>query len=555
VDLMQQRSASGLGASGIGRWRHATPDRLLLVLVAGTATLVTQYAADVTSAPIQVVTAWVFVAVIHAGMIWVARSTARLPGMNVPTRRFWRAIAAAGVIYLAGDIAQSITAARDPLAPASATGGPVQLITLSLGSAWLMLTLLSVPLGFGSRRERTRFWMDLATVMVAAAVVGWYLVVPERPAALLDAAAPVLAGPVILLLCVFVVAKLIMSGTAPFTRTCGLIGAIAAALKSGADMMGRDGLTDGRLHWFLALTVTAHALLTIGLRVNQIQLAGNPAALEPRRHMPYSLLPYGAIAVTYLLLTIAVIRDERANVPIALAGAAVSTLLVVLRQLAAFRENARLLGELDGKVQELRLTQEGLRASLAERDALAARLHHHAFHDGLTGLPNRTLYAERLDQALAAGGPVVTMLIDLDDFKLVNDEWGHSAGDALLREVALRLRACLRAKDTVARIGGDEFAVLVLPEAGDDPREIAARIVRMVEAPVAIDGGGSARVGASVGIAIATDVTKDGESLLREADHAMYAVKRDGKGSYALAPCSERTRPGPRGKSPSGSAR
>jgi diguanylate cyclase len=128
------------------------------------------------------------------------------------------------------------------------------------------------------------------------------------------------------------------------------------------------------------------------------------------------------------------------------------------------------------------------------------------------------------------------MLIDLDDFKLVNDRWGHAAGDALLREIGVRLRASLRATDTVARIGGDEFAVLALPEAADDPRELAARLVRAVEAPVAVDGGGSARVGASIGIAVATDATKDGETLLREADHAMYAVKRDGKGSYALAP-------------------
>jgi diguanylate cyclase (GGDEF)-like protein len=510
------------------------PDRLLTALIGGTVALTSLYALRAGSAASQVGSCWLAVAAIHVCLTWVARSTARMPGLGDATRRFWWAVAAAGVIYLAGDLAQLFAAVRDPLAPASATGGPVQLITLTLGSAWLMLTLLTVPLGFTSRRERTRFWMDLATVMVAAAVVGWYLVAPDRPAALLDAAAPVLAGPVILLLCVFVVVKLVMSGTAPFTRACGLIGGLAAVLKSGADALGRGGLADGRLHWFLALTVAAHALLAIALRVNQIQLAGNPAALGRLRHKPYSLLPYAAIAVTYGLLTIAVVRQDRLTVPIALAGAALSTLLVVLRQLAAFRDNAGLLAELDTKVQELHESQEGLRASLAERDALAGRLQHHAFHDGLTGLPNRMLYAERLDEALASGGPVVAMLIDLDDFKLVNDEYGHGAGDALLREIALRLRACLRATDTVARIGGDEFAVLVVPDSGDDPREVAARIVRTVEAPVAVEGGGTARVGASIGIAVATEETKDGEALLREADHAMYAVKRAGKGSYAI---------------------
>ncbi len=512
------------------RGRQVSRDRLLVGLIGGTVAVAALFATGLAAYQVQIVVAWIFIATVHVGVAWVARSTARMPGLRAPTRRFWHAVAAAGVIYLIGDLVQVGAVLRDPAATTAATGGPAQQIALSLGSACLMLTLLTVPLGFGSRRERSRFWMDLATVMVAAVVVGWYLVVPDRPAALLDMAAPVLAGPVILLLCVFVVAKLVMSGTAPFTRACGLIGAGGAALKSGADALGRDGLTDGRLHWFLALTVAAHALLTIALRVNQNQLGSRPGILEPRRRKPYSLLPYGAIAITYLLLTIAVVRHQSSAVPIALAGAAVSTLLVVLRQLNAFRDNARLLDELG--------------VSLAERDALTAKLHHHAFHDGLTGLPNRSLFTERLDAALAADSPVVAMLVDLDDFKQVNDQWGHAAGDTLLREVARRLTACLRPRDTVARLGGDEFAVLLLPEPDDDPGDIAARIVRSVEAPVAVEGG-SVRVGASVGIAIATDPAKDGDALLREADHAMYVVKRHGKSSYALAQSGSpgRTRP------------
>jgi diguanylate cyclase (GGDEF)-like protein len=215
--------------------------------------------------------------------------------------------------------------------------------------------------------------------------------------------------------------------------------------------------------------------------------------------------------------------------------------LVALRQLAAFRENAHLLTELDTRVAELHVTQEGLRKSLAERDTLAARLRHQAFHDGLTGLPNRALYAERLDAALstaaATGGEVAVMLIDLDDFKLVNDACGHAAGDTLLRVVADRLRTCVRAEDTVSRIGGDEFAVLLEPFPGRDAREIAARIVAAVEAAVPVEGG-SARVGASVGIALSRPGPEgygDGEALLREADHAMYEVKRAGKGAYAVA--------------------
>jgi diguanylate cyclase (GGDEF)-like protein len=461
----------------------------------------------------------------HVCLISITRSFTRTPGLPAVARRFWRAVLVGGVVYLAGDLAQVVFAAAHPTRDTAATGGSIQVAALSAGSAWLMLTLLAAPLGLKTRRERLRFWLDIATVMVAAVVVGWYLVVPDRPAALLDMAAPVLMGPVVLLLCVFVVVKLTMSGTTLFTRACALIGTAAAALKTGADTLVSGGLGADRLHWFLALTVTAHAMLTIAVRITHIQVLRNPAALEIRRQRPYSVLPYGAIVVTYGLLTVAVWRQEQATVPIALAGAAASTLLVVLRQLDAFRENALLLGE--------------LHRSLEQRDTLAARLQHQAFHDGLTGLPNRRLYTQRLDAALATGEPVVVMLVDLDDFKMVNDAYGHAAGDGLLKVVAERMRSCLRASDTVSRIGGDEFALLLSTVPGDDPLELAARIVREIEAPVPVDGG-SARVGASIGIAFArpgeAGRLADGEALLREADHAMYAVKRDGKGSFAVSP-------------------
>jgi diguanylate cyclase (GGDEF)-like protein len=516
-------------------------DRVLVAFVGATAAMAVWYVLDLGTRSAQVIGAWAFIAAIHASLIAVGRSVSRTPGLGAPARRWWRAVAIGGAIYLAGDLTQVFTAVRHPLFASSATGGAMQLAALSLGSAWFGLALLMSPLGLSSCRERTRFWLDVATVMVAAVVVGWYLIVPNQPAALLDAAAPVLMGPVILLLCVFVVAKLTMSGTAPFTRWTAALGAIAGVAKSGADAIGSGGLAGGRLHWFLAVTVISHALLTIAVRVNHIQVTGNPGLLQVRRRRPYSLLPYGAIAVTYVLLTVAVIRDDHATIPIALGGAAISTALVVVRQLAAFGENAHLLTELDTKVTELHVTQEGLRKSLAERDTLAARLRHQAFHDGLTGLPNRVLFTERLDAALTAaettGGEVAVMLIDLDDFKLVNDAWGHAAGDTLLRVVADRLRTCVRAEDTVSRIGGDEFAVLLDPLPGCDAREIAARIVAAVEAPVAVENG-SARVGASVGIALSrprAERSGDGEALLREADHAMYAVKRAGKGAYAVA--------------------
>jgi len=214
---------------------------------------------------------------------------------------------------------------------------------------------------------------------------------------------------------------------------------------------------------------------------------------------------------------------------VVLGGAIVSSALVVVRQLAAFADNDELLGRLNAKVGELADAKEVLQRALGERDMLAERLRHLAYHDNLTGLANRALFLERLTAALAVGAPTV-MIIDLDDFKPVNDAHGHHAGDTLLRAAAERLTRCVRDAGTVARLGGDEFAVL-LPAAG--PAEVAALVERVATAvgePVPV-GGTEVRVRASIGAASApaggpTDPTVALTELLHRADLAMYAEKQ-----------------------------
>jgi diguanylate cyclase (GGDEF)-like protein/PAS domain S-box-containing protein len=152
---------------------------------------------------------------------------------------------------------------------------------------------------------------------------------------------------------------------------------------------------------------------------------------------------------------------------------------------------------------------------------LQDRLRHEATHDPLTGLPNRTLFSERLDEAI--GGPLALLLIDLDGFKAINDTYGHPAGDEILVAVATRLRRCVREEDTPARLGGDEFAV-VLPGADrDDAEWVAERLTVLLTDTVAVDGV-LLTVHASIGIA--TGPTDDRELLMRNADEAMYASKR-----------------------------
>jgi diguanylate cyclase len=208
-----------------------------------------------------------------------------------------------------------------------------------------------------------------------------------------------------------------------------------------------------------------------------------------------------------------------------LVGAAASTALVVIRQLTAFADNARLLDE--------------LREALRERDRLTTRLHEMAFHDGLTGLANRTLFHDQLDAALArarrSGHTVAVMLLDLDDFKPVNDRHGHAAGDAVLQAVALRLRACMRESDTVARLGGDEFAVVLDNPAPASLDPLAQRIVAAIAEPC-WHAGEPLTVGVSVGLAINAGGGTDGDQLLRDADAAMYAAKSSSKSTYATYP-------------------
>lgn len=184
-----------------------------------------------------------------------------------------------------------------------------------------------------------------------------------------------------------------------------------------------------------------------------------------------------------------------------------------------------------------------------EADAL-----HDAQHDELTGLPNRRLLAERAAAALAAtalrNSPCAVIAIDLDGFKEINDQYGHKVGDTVLREVALRLARVLRPQDTVARRGGDEFAMLI-PDVGTrtDVERIAVRILQSVAQPVLLAGGQPGTVSASLGIALAPEQGRDLERLLQLADLAMYEAKLKGKNRYAFATSAQMgvaTAPSPR---------
>ena len=177
---------------------------------------------------------------------------------------------------------------------------------------------------------------------------------------------------------------------------------------------------------------------------------------------------------------------------------------------------------------------------VSERKAFEEQLAHQAFHDPVTNLANRALFSDRVEHALMRsqrGFPdIAVVFIDLDDFKTVNDSLGHAAGDQVLQEVARRLRIAVRPTDTVARFGGDEFAVL--HESVNDSSQAAdaaARILHALEIPYEIDGK-QVFPRASIGICLVDreDTVPEAAELLRNADVAMYMAKRDSKGSYRV---------------------
>ena len=177
---------------------------------------------------------------------------------------------------------------------------------------------------------------------------------------------------------------------------------------------------------------------------------------------------------------------------------------------------------------------------VSERVAYEERIRQLAYSDALTGLPNRASFGEALRAALAAPGPVAVMFLDLDGFKGVNDRYGHEAGDTVLRIAADRMRRSLGDAGTVARLAGDEFAVLLAPAPAEaDAERLGRALIAALERPIELPrqglSGGAARVSASVGVAFREGPRETFDTLLSRADAAMYRGKAAGKATCILA--------------------
>ena len=436
---------------------------------------------------------------------WYLYRASRAPRLGPEGRRFWRRLAIAAAL---------IAPSTNPLTKAKLgqeQPGVLLTVAVSLVVAALLLVLwalLRLPVRRRGPGDRVRLGLDAATVLICAATFLWHFVLAPlvRPDVNLQLVLGLLALCLICLLAVLAVVKLMLAGTDAVDTAA--LRALASVVVVGAVGSGLvPVLADPRWDGVSNLITATEGLLAGLAAVLQIRAAGTTRTATARRRT-YSVLPYMAVGAIDALLIGVTVRGG-SQLPVVI-GAVAATAIVAARQLLAFRDNATLV------------------ASLQEHQRL---LRWQATHDTLTGLPNRVLFYEELAAAVATPGPLTALLIDLDDFKTVNDTLGHSVGDALLVEVGHRLRSAVRPGDLVARLGGDEFAVLLPGTDVGGGAEVAARILAALDAPIPAQGHPLMAV-ASVGVA-EWNARDDLETLLRHADLAMYAAKRAGKNRYA----------------------
>ena len=421
-------------------------------------------------------------------------------------RTFWRYVSA-GMVGLG---VASASAAYDYFS-GGRTGQQIGAFTAVLyvsGLLLMMVGLLRIPGARRSRMEWTRFGLDIATMVVTVVTLCWYLVLPRWASWTGDSAAGAASVVVVgaaALIGMLAFVKVSFTGTGPIDRRALYILALCGAVGAGGGAMApllaeRPYMNTGHV----LLPTTCLLVVLAADRQLRATRAGWPAA-RPSSRRP-SIMPYAAVLVTGALLLSAAHRSG--DIIVVAAGSVTVTLLVAARQVVAMRDNVRLLGDLDARQRELA---------------------HQAGHDPLTGLPNRVVLTREITSALAAGpGDVCVALIDLDDFKAINDDLGHGVGDALLAAVGERIAGRLTTGSLVARLGGDEYALLLRGDHATALAEIAAHLNRPLHA-----GGHDLVIEASIGVAPARAADTAGD-LLRRADVAMYEAKGQGKGRQVV---------------------
>ncbi len=285
--------------------------------------------------------------------------------------------------------------------------------------------------------------------------------------------------------------------------------------------------------WPLALWLFTAGVSFVGKEGFQFNGAGN----KPSEALDYGriILTYGSLVILFIML---VLQTDRLNV--FTIGACITVLLMVIRQIVTLMENDRLIKSIRSWNEKLELTvnvrTNELQDKNTELQQALGNLEYLANHDALTSLPNRRLFADRLNQAITLAKreqyQLAVLFIDLDRFKAVNDYMGHSYGDALLLQAADRFRSSLRGVDTVARQGGDEFVVLLQSlNKQSNVISVVEKLKKEFNKPFLL-ASHEVYTTLSIGSAIFPDHGKTAEEIMRSADLAMYRVKQSGRNGH-----------------------
>ncbi|MCL4561506.1 MAG: EAL domain-containing protein [Chloroflexi bacterium] len=253
--------------------------------------------------------------------------------------------------------------------------------------------------------------------------------------------------------------------------------------------------------------------------------------------------PYAWVIIAFAMLIASHYSPQAIEFDILSIGVGMIILMVLLRQILALADNhglnlelMRSLKRMQQQADELERANRHLLVEVNERKHAEEQLSHDALHDALTGLANRTLFTDRLEHAIDSHNrrsdySYAVLFLDLDHFKVINDSLGHHTGDELLIAVGQRLRESLRSIDTIARMGGDEFVILLDNTPRESVSQIVERTLKIIKTPFRLDVH-DVFVTASVGVVVNTDGYADTSEILRDADIAMYEAKTKGRDCF-----------------------
>jgi diguanylate cyclase len=463
------------------------------------------------------VTTMVATVVLMVLMATAFRMTARLPDQPKPNARFWASTARAIYCYAIGTAVDLVSDVAHVAFGTPLTSYGADFI-YPIAGLLTIIAMYQYPTTARTRGERITVALDTAIVLLGTAGFIWYFNVSHgwTPDAGWLALFNVIVLPVLTMVTGFATLKIAFVGAGVISRPTVVCFAVSILIAAAPSLIPVNGALLATLS---TVTAVLSPLASVVGGVLQYRINRRRGTPEPRtgRRRAFSVLPFGASAAAFVLLVVVLqpVLDWRQWGVLGTIGLLLCA--VGVRQFVALRENGRLL---------------------ASNDELTAQLRRQAWFDDLTGLANRANYAQHIAGTIARCRRQHTgaalLLIDLDDFKAVNDTLGHAAGDALLREVADRLTRQVRPHDLVCRLGGDEFVIVAEDTDQAAATGLADRLVKTITDPVHI-GSHTVTVGASIGITLIDGRLTDHGEIFRTADVAMYQAKAAGKRTWHLS--------------------